>query len=161
MAKDNALLSDAIENIFAKHNKIFEKELRTQKEKRKMPKRDLELALTVLLVELASCDQNFDMPEYNIIAGGLKRLFGTTKEEVTTLVNQANLVLSNLRGTSKFGSTLKENLTQDERNVVMEVINDVISADGREDGYETYLRQKFAGFLGVELKPAAKKEEEK
>lgn len=116
-------------------------------------KKDLELALTVLLVELASCDQNFDMPEYHIISLGLYRMFGTSKDQVTALVNQAQTVLGNLRGTSRFAGLLKESLPEEERKAILEIIDDLIMADGQVDGYETYLRHKLAGLLEVPLPP--------
>ena len=106
--------------------------------------KDLELALAILLVELASCDQNFDMPEYHIISLGLYRLFGTGKDQVTALVNQAQGILANLRGTSKFANLLKDNLSEEQRKAIMEVIDDVITADGKVDGYETYFRHKLS-----------------
>ena len=103
----------------------------------------------MLLVDLASCDQDFDPGEYQVITGGLRRIFGTSKAEVTGLVNQANLSLGNLRGVSKFGELLRDNLGFDERKAIMEVIEEVIAADGEEDGFETYLRDKLTELLGL------------
>jgi len=114
-------------------------------------KRELELAVTVLLVDLASCDQNFDPQEYHVIINGLMRIFGTSKDEVSKLINQANLALANLRGVGRFAKLLKDNLDIDTKNTIMEVIEDIIMADGEEDGFETYLRHKFADLLGIPL----------
>ena len=105
----------------------------------------------MLLVELAGSDQNFDAREYNVISNGLRRIFGTTKDEVAALINQATLNLAHLRGTGRFATLLKDNMTLEERQVVMEVIEEVIAADGVEDGFETYLRHKFSDLLGVPL----------
>ncbi len=118
---------------------------------KKINKKDLELALTVLLVELASCDEKFLPEEYHLIATGLKRIFGTTKEQVQTLVNQATQTLRNLRGTSQFGNLLKENLDEETKLAIMEIIDDVIHADGVVEGFELYFRHKIAGFLGMKL----------
>ena len=92
----------------------------------------LQLALTVMLVDLASIDQNFDVSEYNTISQGLHRVFGTTKQEVQSLVNQANLVLANLRGTSRFAELLKKEMDIGQRKAIMEIIDEVIGADGKE-----------------------------
>lgn len=157
--KSNANLNDTLQAMFANNDRLIDNSLKARgielqkKQKAKISKRDLELALAVLLVELASCDQSFDPHEYQIISNGLMRVFGTTKSEVKALVNQANLVLSNLRGTSKFGTLLKDNLGDAERQAIMEVINEVIVADGIEDGFETYLKHKFSDLLGVALPP--------
>ncbi len=149
--KENHLINEALEDLFAKNQKTNH----TERAKAKLPqsnKRELELALAVLLVDLASSDQNFDMSEYNTIATGLQRIFGTKPSEIQALINQANLVIKNLRGTSKFAQLLRDSLDQEERDHVMSVIDEVISADGIEDGFETYLRHKFADLLGVQLK---------
>lgn len=112
-------------------------------------KKDLELALTVLLVDLAGSDQNFDQQEYNIIVHGLMRMFGTPKTEASALVNQAQTVIRNLRGVDRFGALLRESLSSEEKETVMDVIEEVIGADGIEDDYEIYLRQKLKNLLGI------------
>lgn len=152
MNKAPGLLHNAVQNIFNNNDKLLERQGAGKQNRPSVPKKDMELALTVLLVDLAGCDQNFDMQEYNIIQTGLRRVFGTTKSEVTALINQANLTLKNLRGSGRFASLLKDSLDQAQREVIMEVIEDVISADGVEDGFETYLRHKFADLLGVAVK---------
>ena len=152
MNKAPGLLQSAVQDIFNNNDKILERQGGARKTRSSIPKTDLELALTVLLVDLAGCDQNFDAQEYNIIQNGLRRVFGTTKSEVTALINHANLTLKNLRGTGRFAGLLKDSLDQNHREVIMEVIEDVISADGVEDGFETYLRHKFADLLGVTVK---------
>lgn len=154
MTKAPSLLQSTVQGIFNNNDKIIERQIGTVKSRPVVPRKDMELALTVLLVDLAGCDQNFDMQEYNIIQNGLRRVFGTNKTEVTALVNQANQTLKNLRGAGRFAGLLKDSLDQAEREVIMEVIEDVISADGVEDGFETYLRHKFADLLGVQLKQA-------
>lgn len=145
----NNILHSAVQDIFSNNDRLIQKEVRSGKNRPIIAKHDLELALTVLLVDLAGCDQRFDIQEYNVIQNGLRRVFGTSKTEVTALINQANQTLKNLRGSGRFASTLKESLDANQRQTIMEVIEDVISADGVEDGFETYLRHKFADLLGV------------
>jgi uncharacterized tellurite resistance protein B-like protein len=64
-------------------------------------------------------------------------------------VNQAVLALQNMRGSTSYIETLRENLDDAQRRAILEVIDDVIDADGVEDGFETYLRTKFADLLGL------------
>lgn len=156
----NNILHNTVQNIFHNNDRILQSQMPSRKNRQsRISKRELELALSVLLVDLAGCDQTFDVQEYNLIQTGMRRVFGTTKTEVTALINQANQTLKNLRGTSRFAAMLKENLEPQERKIIMEVIEDVISADGTEDGFETYLRHKFADLLGVEL-PTTPSEEQ-
>lgn len=122
----------------------------TQKNK-PVKKQQLELALTVLLVDLAACDDKFQPEEYQLIANGLRRMFGTTKHQVQALVNQATQVLRNLRGTSSFAQQLKDNLSEDERIAIMDIVEEMIHADGVIDGFEIYLRQKIGDLLGIKV----------
>lgn len=143
------LLANTMESIFANNTTMVDRAVQARNKKRGPSKRDLEVALTVLLVDLASCDQNFAMPEYHTITNGLKRMFGTNRHEVQGLINQAQVTLRSLRGTSSFAALLRENLSEKDRIGIMEVIEDIINADGVEDGFETYLRNRLAGMLGV------------
>jgi len=147
------LLRSTIQNIFDKNDDILRKKVDGSKFKSKADKKQLELAVSVLLVDLASCDQSFDPEEYQVISMGLMRLFGTSKTEVTNLVNQAKVQLANMRGVSRFAATLTESLSKDERREIMEVIDEVIMADGEEDGFETYVRNKLKGLLGLQEEP--------
>ena len=113
------------------------------------PKKDLEVALAVLLVDLASCDQVFNPKEYNVISLGLRRLFGCTKEQVTALVNQATQIISGLRGTQQFAEVLRDSLSAEDKQIILEIIDEIILADGKEDGFEIFLREKFKSVLGI------------
>lgn len=147
----NNLNTTKLNELFAAADKASAKKLR----KRAVPLSELELALAVVLVDLAGCDQTFAPNEYQAISGGLRRLFSTPKERVQALVNQANVALANLRGTSRFTALLRENLDEDEKKAVMESIDDLIDADGGEDGFETYLRNKLSDALGMPKQKAA------
>lgn len=144
-------LINTMESIFANTNQAIKSSIQSSPKLKKAPKKDLELALAVLLVDLASCDQNFDPHEYHLISNGMRRMFGTTKDQVQALVNQANLVLKNLRGTARFGELLKNHLSEAERMAIMEIIDDIISSDKKEDGFEVYLRHKIADLLQVKI----------
>ena len=91
-------------------------------------KRELELALTVLLVDLASCDQNFDQQEYALIVSALQRMFGTPRQEIQALVNQANMALANLRGVNQFATLLNEQLSHEKNFQRLQIVN----------GFDTY-----------------------
>jgi uncharacterized tellurite resistance protein B-like protein len=144
------VLTNTIQQIFANNTKEL-KASNLLKGKKKVARTELELALTILLVELASCDQSFDQKEYRLIAAGLRRVFGTCLGDVTALVNRAQVVTQNLRGSKQFSELLRDNISEEHKEQIIEVIDQVIMADGVEDPYETYLRHKFADALGVDL----------
>jgi len=147
-------LKDTVYQLLGQQSGLTQKS--TQARRRfngKAKKRDIELAVTVLLVDLAASDQEFDPREYQVIVHGLMEMFGTQKHEVSALINQAQTILRNLRGVSQFGKLLTDNLSLDERMSIMRIIEQVIQADGVEDGYETYLRHKLQKMLGLEETP--------
>ena len=142
------VLGDALEQIMAQNERVLA-ESKALKAKRNIPGQDLEIALTVLLVDLATCDENFDQNEYQVISKGLSQMFGTSKKEVQALVNQAKLTISNLRGVNHFASLLKESLSEEDKKIVLSLIDEMIDADHQEDGFETYLRAKFVDLIGL------------
>ena len=141
----NTALAHSVHRIFGDH--FFD----THKPKTTCtaPLRNIELAVAILLVDLASIDQNFDMEEFSVIRDGLNRIFGTTGDEVSKLVNQATLVLRNLRGTSKFAEVLRDSLSNEDKKEIINLIDQVIAADSKMDDYEVYLKHKFADLLGL------------
>lgn len=114
---------------------------------------DLEFATTVLLVELASSDEGFAPAEYNCIMVGMKRIFGTDRYVVQQHINRAVVTLQNLRGTSDYAKLLKEHLDRHRLEMVLQVVDDVMNADGVQDGFEIYHRQRFARLLGLDVPP--------
>ena len=145
---DKPFSGSDIGSVFAKQEAMQKKKKQLSKEKG-LNARELEVALTVILVDLAGADGNFDQSEYSVIGNGLARVFGTAKDEVTALVNQAQIILQGMRGTGSQAAVLKEHLNHEEKIAVMDVIDDLIASDGVEDGFETYLRAKTADQLGL------------
>lgn len=152
----NQLINQTINDIFCKSASSSPRHLNTKQGERKISKEKLEIALAVILVDLASCDQNFDNHEYHAICEGMRRVLGTSKTEVGALVQRAQIAIANLRGTSNFATLLRDNLSDDARSSIWEVIEELISADGVQDGFELYLRNKYAELLGIELATARK-----
>ena len=153
MGGNGKILGNTIDSMFAKNNESVKCEgaPKNRPQLPKVNKRDLEVAAAVLLVDLASCDKGFDQREYHMISIALKTVFGTPKDHIQGLVNQANVVLKNLRGTGYYSKLLKDNLESEAKRAFMECIEEIIGADGTQDGFEIYLRQRIADSLGVEL----------
>jgi uncharacterized tellurite resistance protein B-like protein len=139
----------AFNSIFEQNEKLLKRSGKT-KESGAASSHDLHLAVVVLLVDLASTDSNFDSREYLTICVGMQRLFGITQPEVTKLISQANQIIASMRGVDRFATLLKEQVDGETRKQIMEVIQNVISADGVEDDFEIYLKHKFRFLLGLE-----------
>jgi uncharacterized tellurite resistance protein B-like protein len=110
-------------------------------------RQELEQALTVLLVELASSDQNFDQEEYQTICMSLKRLFNTDRSEARRLINQANTILSQMRGTTVFAYLLRDNLEKSEREVIADIIDELVATDGEVDDFEIFHRERIKSII--------------
>lgn len=152
MSNDSQILLKNIQRMFSNNGVAINSEhkwLKSLKSNKGPSKHDLELAVSVLLVDLASCDQNFDQQEYEVIVNGLRRLFGTQRTEVRALINEANTLLAGLRGPTRFAELLREHLPPEQKVAIMDIIDQTIAADNTEDGFETYLRHKFAEMLGM------------
>ncbi|MBX7137761.1 MAG: TerB family tellurite resistance protein [Oligoflexia bacterium] len=149
--QSNTILNDTIRNMFSKNSKALGIDpcFKGKLKRAGVKKSDLELALAVMLVDLASCDEHFDQREFECIVGGMYRMFGTPRTEVTALINQAKLEMTNLRGPSKFVELLRDNLDLKQRNMILEIVDETIAADNVQDGFEIYLRDKFAQMLGL------------
>lgn len=146
-------MSGTVLNAFSSIFEQSEQLLRRQQQQGKLktiPNNDLHLAVVVILVDLASTDSNFDSREYMTICVGMQRLFGISQAAVTKLISQANQVLASMRGVDRFATLLKEHIDIEKRQQIMQVIDNVIAADGREDDFEIYLKHKFAFLLGLE-----------
>ena len=149
------IFQNAFQQIIKSNERILQTQLGSQSGKisgkHGTIQKDLQFAFALLLVEIASADSSFDPREYTILSNGMRRLFGTTPKQVQALVNQAKVALKSLRGSSKYAAFLRENLTDEERKLVFETIEEVISADGKLDDFETYLKHKYADLLGIPL----------
>jgi uncharacterized tellurite resistance protein B-like protein len=115
---------------------------------------ELEFALTIILVELASSDEGFAHEEYNTITLGLRTIFGTERDKVQAYINRSILTLNNLRGTTEYADLLRNNLDKEQLLKIINIIEDVIGADGVEDSYEIYLRSKYRRLFGIDIAPS-------
>jgi uncharacterized tellurite resistance protein B-like protein len=158
---DINVLNRAIDSIFRQSEADPATRERPKKQKKNRRSFEQELALTVLLVDLATCDENFHPREYEVISRGLARLFGAGPEHVADLVQRAKAVLGNLRGTTQFAELLRSSLSEEQKQVVAQLIDDVIAADQVEDGFEIYFRQKYLSLLGIPEKKEKKSVEGK
>jgi uncharacterized tellurite resistance protein B-like protein len=139
--------STAISGIFANHNRNTQRTTPWLKANSTVKARDIELATAVLLVELASCDENFEPREFQTIVGGIQRIFGTKADEIRKLIHEAKLAIANMRGTDKFAELLRDNLQAEQKKLIFDVIDEVIRSDGIEDDYEVFLRNKFTRLI--------------
>ena len=100
-----------------------------------------------MLVELASSDENFDQDEYHAITMSLQRVFDTDRAKAKEYINRASISISQVRGTTSYARLLGENLSLEERRMVTEIIDELISADGQHDPFEIYHQNRIRHIL--------------
>jgi len=112
-------------------------------------RRQLELAVAGLLLEMARADLQTRPEELRAAAGALHDLFGTGEAEARALLDQAGEPAR--RFTSYFGpvSVIKRWYSQEERIRVLEQLWRVAYAEGALDPHEDHFVRKIAHLLYV------------
>jgi uncharacterized tellurite resistance protein B-like protein len=108
-----------------------------------------ELAYTVLLVDLAMIDQDFDEREYAYLMTKLEEKFGLDKEEIVVLIEQAKRSVEGFRGPKSMVDYLRDHLSVSEKQGVMALIDGLIEADQVKDDAELHLKEAFKALLGL------------
>lgn len=167
MSNSDEIVNKALNGVFKTNDRSIDnvkRDLGSGVRKSASKKRnlnDITLSTTVILVEVAASDEAFQLSEYDTIAEGLRQLYGTGREDAKKYINQALILRSSLTGNSRHLELLRDALSDEEKLRVARVIDEIISADGQEDPYEIFLRQRYRRALGIsEIKPVIPSEEE-
>ena len=110
---------------------------------------DRHLALAVLMVEAAYIDGSFDEVERKTISGLAQRSFELNETEVASLLSAAEALHQSAVDLVRFTRVVKDSFTPEERIEVIEMIWEVVYADGRIDDFEANLMRRLGGLLYV------------
>lgn len=110
---------------------------------------DLHLAAAVLMVDAASVDGEFGEHERGIVAGILKRHFGLSDDALATLVSLAVGRRDTASDLNRFTLTIKYEFSEEQRVELVELLWEVVYADGQLHAYEAILLRRIAGLLYV------------
>jgi uncharacterized tellurite resistance protein B-like protein len=109
----------------------------------------LQEAAAALLVSAAYEDGTFDPEERRTIAGLLERYFGLSEKDAADLMREAEREAERAVGLHRFLTILNDGLSAEERVRLIEMLWEVVYADGRLDDYEANLMRRLGGLLGV------------
>jgi uncharacterized tellurite resistance protein B-like protein len=109
----------------------------------------LRLATAVLMVDVARADHVFDEIEFDSVLQLIQKHFGLNSAQAAELVNEAGDVAEDLVTVQHFTRRLHENLDEDEKARIVELLWKVAYADGRLDRYENSLVLKISDLLYV------------
>ncbi|OEJ69695.1 tellurite resistance TerB family protein [Magnetovibrio blakemorei] len=110
---------------------------------------ELKLAAAALLVEAAVMDGTFDDAERTVVTRLLTERFALDAEEVQELLSQAEATIANANELYTLTRTVKDNFEHPERIGLIEMLWEVVYADGKLDDYESNLVRRLAGLLYV------------
>ena len=110
---------------------------------------ELHVAAAVLLVEAARMDDEFDPTERARIEALLAQRFGLEADESQALLAQAEQTAAETVEWQGFTQVIKDRLAPAERVSVIEMLWEVVYADGRLHDYEASLLRRITGLLYV------------
>ncbi len=106
-----------------------------------------ELALAVLLYEVASADMDIDLTEHSTIGKILAASFNLNETQVSQLLSQAQEEQQESISIQTFTSVLTKELNRSERIEFIQGLWQVAYADGSLDGHEEYIIRKISDLI--------------
>lgn len=108
-----------------------------------------EMAAAALLVEAAFMDGQMDTDERTVIAGLLSERFGLADGDAQALVAEAEEVVREAGQILPFTRAIKDHFGHEERVGMIEMLWEVVYADGRLHDYESNLVRRIGGLIYV------------
>ena len=109
----------------------------------------IQLATAVLMLDVARADHVFDETEFDEVLKLAESHFDLTPEESAELVNEADDKAEKLTSLHEFTQLLHNNLDDNEKAGIVEMLWKIAFADGRLDKYEDSLVLKISDLLHV------------
>jgi uncharacterized tellurite resistance protein B-like protein len=110
---------------------------------------ELHLAAAALLAEAALGDSRFDEAEREAIERLVRERFGLDQAEAGRLIEAAEQRARDASHLLRFTRVIKDNFTSEERIELIEMIWEVVYADGELHDYEDSLLRRIAGLIYV------------
>lgn len=107
------------------------------------------LAAAVLMVEAAHLDGSFDETEQQAIRGILERHFQLSQEDADTLLLRAQIHQEEADHLHRFTAAIKDGFSEEERTELIELLWEVVYADGQLHPYEANLLRRIGGLIYV------------
>jgi uncharacterized tellurite resistance protein B-like protein len=109
----------------------------------------LQLAAAALLVEAARMDDDYDATERALIASLLRERFDLDDDDTEALVAAADAATEDLVEVYGFARRVKDAFTPEERVRMIEMLWEVVYADGEVHDHEANLLRRVAGLIYV------------
>jgi len=114
----------------------------------------IEVAVAVVLLEVAHADKNFEPLEKRLVEGMLQERFALEAAAAGELLTLAEQVRADSFDLQQFTSLINQNFDREEKLAVMETLWRIIYADGVLDKYEDALARQLASLLRLSHREA-------
>ena len=109
----------------------------------------LQLAASVLLIEISRSDAHVSEVEEKIILAALQKTFSLDQEESEKLMSLANDKTDDATSFHEFTREINDRFSADQKINLVKLLWDVALADGEIDKYEDYYIRKITDLLYV------------
>ncbi|MEX0998346.1 MAG: TerB family tellurite resistance protein [Thermodesulfobacteriota bacterium] len=110
----------------------------------------LRVATSVILLEAATANSNFSPQDQEKIIEILKSRFQMNDESVKELIDESENERKNSTDLWYFTDLINENLNNEEKYNLMELVWEVIYSDGTLDKFENYIAHKLLNMLNLD-----------
>ena len=110
---------------------------------------ELQVAAAALLVEVAQMDADYSAAEQAKILDLVRTRFALTEEEAQSLLELAGQKVADSSQLYSFTRVVKDNFDHEERVELMEMLWEVVYADGKQHHLEANLLRRIAGLIYV------------
>lgn len=107
------------------------------------------LAAAVLMVEAAQLDGSFDETEQQAIRDILGRHFLLSEDDANHLLSRAQTHQEEADHLHRFTTAIKDGFSEEERTELIELLWEVVYADGQLHPYEANLLRRIGGLIYV------------
>lgn len=110
---------------------------------------DVKVAACAILIEMAGADGEFSDDERNRILKHFEKSHALTSQQAKELVQTASRDLKDAVDVWHFTNLVNQNYTKEEKLQVIEIMWNVVYADGHLDAHEDYLAHKMGNLLRI------------
>ena len=131
--------------MFDKLKSIFDKKIEEESEQFDT----IQIAISTLMIQTAVYDGIFDEQEKSKILELIKKYFNFNEDQKLALFKIAIKVNDDSNDMQQFTRVLNDNLSEEEKLNIIEMLWKIIISDGHIDDYENTLIRKISGLLYI------------
>ena len=131
--------------MFDKLKSIFDKKIEEESEQFDT----VQIAISTLMIQTAVYDGIFDEQEKTKILELIKKYFNLNEDQKLALFKIAMKVNDDSNDMQQFTRVLNDNLSEEEKLNIIEMLWKIIISDGHIDDYENALIRKISGLLYI------------